>query len=362
MKSRPSQHDPTAGSVTLTDERSSEPDVRITDAVAGYDDAPVLLGATLELHRGEVLSLLGPSGCGKTTLLRTIAGLTPLWSGSIEIGGQLVSGPGVHISPERRQVGMVFQDGALFPHLTVGQNVLFGLRHHASAQQRLAEVLDLTGLEALVDRLPGTLSGGQQQRVALARALAPQPRVLLLDEPFSALDASLRIQLRREVKEILHRVGITALIVTHDQNEAFAVGDRVGVMNGGHLLQVGTPTELYERPALPWVASFVGEANELVGPYKDGRVTTSIGEVPVDLAVAEGSMVRVVIRPEQLGLVSGTSATLVDIEYFGHDARYEVAAGRTVLGVRTVRAEFEPGANVAVQFLGGNVAAWPDRT
>ncbi|MFT7598834.1 MAG: iron(III) transport system ATP-binding protein [Acidimicrobiales bacterium] len=358
MKSLPLQNGVSAGPVIMTDDRAGEPDVRIERAVAGYDDDPVLLGASLELSSGEVLSLLGPSGCGKTTLLRTIAGLTPLRSGSIEIGGRVVSGPGIHLPPERRQVGMVFQDGALFPHLTVGQNILFGLRHHAAAQQRLAEVLDLTSLAALVDRLPGTLSGGQQQRVALARALAPQPRVLLMDEPFSALDARLRIQLRREVKEILHRVGITALVVTHDQDEAFAVGDRVGVMNDGQLLQVGTPKELYEEPVLPWVASFVGEANELVGPYKAGRVCTSIGELPVDLDAAEGSMVRIVVRPEQLELVAGTSATLTGIEYFGHDARYEVATGQTVLGVRTVRTEFEPGEHVGVQFLGGRVAAW----
>ncbi len=334
------------------------PAVQIDAVTAGYGGLPVLTDATLDLQRGETVSLLGPSGCGKTTLLRSIAGLTQIASGTVSISGKVVSGPGVHLAPERRHVGMVFQDGALFPHLTVQENILFGLRHHESGESRLSDVLELTALGDLKDRLPGTLSGGQQQRVALARALAPRPRVLLLDEPFSALDAGLRVQLRREVRDILHEVGISSIVVTHDQDEAFAIGDRVGVMNKGHLLQVGSPADLYERPATPWVAGFVGEANELVGQMSNGRVMTPIGELPVSLDAPDGSSVRVVIRPEQLAMVSGNSSVVNSLEYFGHDARYEITHESVKLGVRTSTAHFEPGERVDLKFVGGIVPAW----
>lgn len=339
---------------------SGSPVVEIVDVGATYGDGPVLRGASLRLARGEIVSLLGPSGCGKTTLLRAIAGLTEISSGTISVSGKTVSGPGVHVAPERRHVGMVFQDGALFPHMTVGQNIMFGLRDHSSAQSRLADVLQLTGLGDLVDRAPGTLSGGQKQRVALARALAPQPRVLLLDEPFSALDAGLRVQLRREVRDILHEVGITSIVVTHDQDEAFGIGDRVGVMNDGRILQVGTPAELYEHPTLPWVAGFVGEANELVGGYIGGRVATALGDLPVSIDAPEGAQVRVIVRPEQLAIVAGESGVIRSVEYFGHDALYEVKHGELYLGVRTPTAQFAAGDRVDVKFVGGVVAAWPD--
>ena len=347
---------------TADDPGSTEIMVRAEGVVASYGQEPVVRDATFSVGRGETIALLGPSGCGKTTLLRTIAGLTPIEAGRIDVAGQCVSGPGVNMAPERRQVGMVFQDGALFPHLTVGDNVMFGLRGQEGARERMGEVLGMTGLGALVDRLPGTLSGGQQQRVALARALAPKPRVLLLDEPFSALDAGLRVELRREVRDILHEVGISAILVTHDQDEALSVSDRVGVMQEGRILQLGTPTELYEKPVSAWVASFVGEGNELTGPFHRGKISTVLGELPVALDVPEGTNIRAVVRPEQLEIIPGSSSSVVGIEYFGHDARYDVRRGSTELAVRTARASFAVDDLVDVKFVGGLVAAWPAQT
>lgn len=335
--------------------------VEVNDAVASYGADSVLKGASLAINTGEVISLLGPSGCGKTTLLRSIAGLTRLDSGTVKLGDKMVSGPGIHMPPELRQVGMVFQDGALFPHLTVLQNIEFGLRRHPEATTRACEVLELTSMSEYADRLPGTLSGGQQQRIALARALAPKPSVLLLDEPFSALDAGLRVQLRRDVREILREVDITSIVVTHDQDEAFSLGDRVAVMNKGRVGQVGTPNELYQTPVSPWVARFVGEANEFVGQVTDHRVTTIIGDVPFVCAsdAAMGATeVRVAVRPEQLAVAPGGAGTIESVEYFGHDARYEVAIADQRVGVRVHSAEFAIGDRVDVTFVGGTVPGW----
>ena len=207
---------------------------------------------TLQVEPGESVALLGPSGCGKTTLLRLIAGLERPLAGTIQLGDRFVSGPpgrgGTWVAPEARRVGMVFQDWALFPHLTVGRNVGYGLERSTRTPGRIAEALDLVGLSGFAERMPSTLSGGQQQRVALARALAPRPGVLLLDEPFSNLDSSLREDVRSEVRRLLIELGITAVFVTHDQDEAFVVGDRVGVLREGRLAQVDTPDGLYRRP------------------------------------------------------------------------------------------------------------------
>ena len=215
---------------------------------------------SLALRAGEVGVLIGPSGCGKTTLLRAIAGLEPVSQGSIELSGETVSAPGRHLPVEKRRIGMVFQDYALFPHLTVGANVAFGLDHLPSGARsaRVAETLDLVGLGGMDGRRPHELSGGQQQRVALARALAPQPRLLLLDEPFSNLDEDLRERLAHEVRAILKSAGITALMVTHDQLEAFAMGDHIGIMHQGTLHQWADAYSLYHRPATRFVANFIG--------------------------------------------------------------------------------------------------------
>lgn len=332
--------------------------VELTGVDVSYGSTTVVDDAMLAIERGELISLLGPSGCGKTTLLRAIAGLNRIDRGSISLDGTVVSTPDAHRKPEQRNVGMVFQDGALFPHLTVAENVRFGIRKQPNADTRVAEVLSLTGMSDTADRLPGTLSGGQQQRVALARALAPEPDVLLLDEPFSALDATLRVQLRRDVRDILRDIEVTSILVTHDQDEAFSLGDRVAVMHAGSVLQVGTPVELYERPATPWVASFVGEANELPGTFSGGRVQTAIGDFAVRLDAAEGERVTTIVRPEQLAVRAGSTARIAAVEYFGHDARYEVEIGDLRIGVRAASVAFGVDEGVDLDFIGDSVPAW----
>jgi iron(III) transport system ATP-binding protein len=246
---------------------------------------------TMALPRGRIGVLIGPSGCGKTTLLRAVAGLERPQSGRIAIEGEALSdaAQGVHVAPEARRIGMVFQDYALFPHLTVAQNVAFGVRHLPAAerQKRTREMLDLVGLGHAAERAPHQLSGGQQQRIALARALAPQPRLLLLDEPFSSLDVDLRERLSQEVRAILHQTGTTALFVTHDQMEAFALGDLIGVMHQGRLEQWDEPYAIYHRPASRFVAHFIGHGvftpAQIVAGDAGPVVRTSLGDL-VDAA------------------------------------------------------------------------------
>jgi iron(III) transport system ATP-binding protein len=217
---------------------------------------------SLRLTTGQIGVLIGPSGCGKTSLLRAIAGLERPSGGSIWVQDRLLSGPGLHMAPEDRQIGMVFQDYALFPHLSVADNIAFGIKHLGTAarKERVAELLDVVGLAHAAQRAPHQLSGGQQQRIALARALAPRPQLLLLDEPFSSLDVDLRERLAHDLRTILKQTGTTALFVTHDQQEAFALGDVIGVMHQGRLEQWDSPYELYHRPATRFVAEFIGHA------------------------------------------------------------------------------------------------------
>lgn len=221
---------------------------------------PAVRDVSFGLHAGDIGVLIGPSGCGKTTLLRAVAGLEPVTSGTVKLSGQIVSSAGLHLAPEARQIGMVFQDYALFPHLNVQRNIAFGLHHlsRSARAERVAEVLDLVGLTGQEGNYPHELSGGQQQRVALARALAPKPRLLLLDEPFSNLDVDLRERLAHEVRNILKAAQTTALFVTHDQLEAFAIGDTIGVMHEGQLHQWDDAYTLYHRPASRFVAEFIG--------------------------------------------------------------------------------------------------------
>jgi iron(III) transport system ATP-binding protein len=275
------------------------------DAVSvSYDgEQNAVDNVSFEVVPGSITALLGPSGCGKTSLLRAIAGLERPTSGSIRVGDHDVSSPTRWIKPEHRNIGMVFQDGALFPHLTVAENIEFGLKAavvKASASERTTRVLELLELVDLVglgNRHPDTLSGGQQQRVALARSLAPNPSVLLLDEPFSALDAGLRIQVRAEVVRILREIGVTSIFVTHDQDEAFVLGDRVAVMRDGQIEQIGSPDEA---------------RNPL------------------------GGTVDVLVRPEQVALDAGDSAEITTVEYYGHDVRYELLlADGSTLSART---------------------------
>lgn len=353
-----------APSHSLPVQRALSPERVLVDGVSvELGGGTVVRNATLDVDAGQVLALLGPSGCGKTTLLRAIAGLQEHGGGSITIGDEVMSDPSTFIAPERRRVGMVFQDGGLFPHLTVAQNVGFGLRHHDEPGRRIAEMLELVSMGEFAERLPGTLSGGQRQRIAVARAVAPEPSVLLLDEPFSALDAGLRVQIRREVKRLIAALGITAIVVTHDQEEAFAMGEHIAVMANGAIEQVGTPAELYESPASPWVAEFVGDGARFDGRYDGATVATPFGSVPAHsagAALAPGSDVTVIVRPEQLVLTAGTAGVVADVEYYGHDVRYDIvlADGRAAT-VRSIRADFAAGDRVDIAFDGSSVPAWP---
>jgi iron(III) transport system ATP-binding protein len=333
-------------------------DVRgVTKSFAG----PVVLDAvSVHVEAGKMVALLGPSGCGKTTLLRTIAGLEAPDAGTVTIGDRLVSGGEGHaaVPPEQRRVGMVFQDWALFPHLTVGKNVAYGLPRGERGGPRVQEALAMVGLEGLEDRMPGTLSGGQQQRVALARALAPEPMVLLLDEPFSNLDTALRVQVRVEVHRLLADLAITTVFVTHDQEEAFVLGDEVAVMRDGVVVQQDSPSVLYDEPADPWVASFVGDANLLAGQASGTSAVTVIGEVP--LARSLEGRVDVLLRPEELSLAVGAGATVELVEFYGHDTVYVVRLDEG--GDVRVRAGSAPvhrrGDAVSVRFAGEPTVAF----
>ncbi|WP_157155037.1 MULTISPECIES: ABC transporter ATP-binding protein [unclassified Diaminobutyricimonas] len=299
--------------------------VTIDGLRVGYGSAPVLVDVGLQIPRGSLVAVLGPSGCGKTTMLRAIAGLLPTTGGSIRVGDKLLSGPGKQLAPEKRGIGWVPQDASLFPHLTVGENIGFGLARGGGRSARITELAALVGLGDYLDRAPSQLSGGQAQRVSLARALAPRPDLVLLDEPFAALDPLLRTSLRAEVAELLRLQQSTSLLVTHDQEEALSLADHVAVMMAGRIVQWGTPVEVYERPATTWVARFVGDTVELDGRWSAGSVDTALGLLEADpvggVVPGEGDSVRVVLRPEWLELAaSGTDAVVSAIAYAGHDA------------------------------------------
>jgi iron(III) transport system ATP-binding protein len=334
-------------------------DVAVAGLVVRYASHYVLEGVDLHVPVGSILALLGPSGCGKTTLLRSIAGLVEPCGGTIALGHRTVVGPGTFVTPERRRVGMVFQDWALFPHLSVRRNVGFGLSREARRAGDVERALDLVGLVDCADRLPDTLSGGQQQRVALARALATRPSVLLLDEPFSNLDAALRTELRREVTDLLRTVGTTTIFVTHDQEEAFLLGDEVALMLDGRVRQQGVPADLYEVPLTRDVAGFVGDANLLRGTAQGATVSTTIGELP--LRVPYDGDVSVLVRPETLHVAAGDDLRVERVEYYGHDAVY-VLRDRTEQRVRVrilERPTFGCGDFVAVRYTGGPTMAYP---
>jgi iron(III) transport system ATP-binding protein len=330
----------------------------------------VLDGVGLEVRAGELVALLGPSGCGKTTLLRLVAGLLRPDSGTIALNGRVVAGPGIWVPTEGRGIGLVPQEGALFPHLDVGRNVGFGLRGMPRTQRDacVAECLDLVGLGGSARRRPSELSGGQQQRVALARALAPGPAVILLDEPFSALDAGLRAQLRDEVREVLQAADAAALLVTHDQEEALSFADRVAVLREGRLAQVADPVTLYERPSDLEVAEFVGESvviPAVLDPTGNGSARSILGDLVVSDTGTEPSSgaVWAVIRPEQLelhepGVASGAPAAVVSWTYFGHDALVRLrldapeASGAEVLARIQHHRRVERGMRVTVTVTG----------
>jgi putative spermidine/putrescine transport system ATP-binding protein len=313
-------------------------EVRLEGLSRHYGPVVALDHLDLTLAPGELIALLGPSGCGKTTTLRLLAGLEDADTGRVVVGGRDVT----HVSAAKRDMGMVFQAYSLFPHMTVRQNVAFGLRlRKVSADRRdkrALEMLDLVGLVTQAERYPHQLSGGQQQRVALARALAIEPQVLLLDEPLSALDAKVRAQLRDEIRRIQLEVGITTLFVTHDQEEALAIADRVGVMRDGRLEQLAPPTEVYSRPATSFVAEFVGLSNRLAGEVKGGEVTVRGITLPlVERDVPDGQ-VMALIRPEAVTLASAAAAetgpltgTVIAVTFLGATSRVTADLGDTTV-------------------------------
>jgi iron(III) transport system ATP-binding protein len=310
--------------------------VRLTGIAKSFGPLAAVRDVSLEVRHGELLAVLGPSGCGKTTLLRIIAGFEAPDSGSVVVGEELVAGPGRMVPPEKRRIGMVFQDYALFPHLSVEANIGFGLTSRPREQREALtrRTLELVSLQHKAARLPHELSGGERQRVALARALAPEPEIVLLDEPFSSLDATLRAGLRREVELILRDAEATALLVTHDQEEALSLADRLAVMRDGSIVQVGEPVEVYGRPASRWAAQFVGEVNVLSGVATGaGVVDTELGSF--DLRSPARGAVHVAVRPEQLELMAAheSNAEVVAREFRGHDVLYRLRheGGRTVL-------------------------------
>ncbi len=350
-----------------------DPALRVRGLEMDYDGTSVLFGVDLEAGRGDFLALLGPSGCGKTTALRLIAGFEQPRAGTIEIGGELVCDAdrpgGRRVPPEGRRVGMVFQDYALFPHLTVARNVAFGLPRGRGSAQRddwVSAALAMVGLGGLGARTPDQLSGGQQQRVALARALAPEPEVILLDEPFSNLDAELRASVREDVRQILRDAGATAVLVTHDQEEALSIADRVAVMLDGRIVQAGPPEEIYHRPATRQVADFVGDAQFLPGTATGRRVMTVLGEIPLH-GLHEGP-VDVMLRPEMLRLTpaaardhvgqAGVPASIVSRAFFGHDQllTLRLESGETLKARLGAYGGFRPGDHVLVSVRGGALA------
>jgi iron(III) transport system ATP-binding protein len=338
--------------------------------VKAFGELPVLVGVDLDVGEGSFTAILGPSGSGKTTLLRVMAGFERPDEGQVRLGGTVVDDAGdVFVPCEKRHIGYVPQEGALFPHLSVGRNVAFGLARKDRRRGRVMELLDLVGLATQAARYPHQLSGGQQQRVALARALASDPEIVLLDEPFASLDASLRAAVRADVHAVLRRSGATSILVTHDQDEALSMADQVAVLRDGVIAQVGTPSTLYRQPRDAALAQFLGEANLIAGTAHTGTVTTALGELETVSGPAGGPVggsVRVMVRPEQLVLgdpaTSGIPSVVRSYEYFGHDAVVRVQPDDGALPELVVRisggAPMAPGTRVGLA-VHGAVVAWP---
>jgi len=337
----------------------NEPLLVVKNLVKSFEKGkPVVNKANFHVKENEIFALLGPSGCGKTTTLRCIAGFEHPDEGEIIIEGRLLSSPKKHVAPQERGVGFVFQDYALFPHMSVIDNVAFGLKSLPAHKRKVfaEEVLCRTGMGDFKERPPAELSGGQQQRVALARAIAPEPKLVLLDEPFSNLDAMLRDTTRKEVRSILKKAGMSAILVTHDQEEALSFADRVGVMNNGKIEQIGTPEDVYYKPKTKFVAQFLGRTN-LFRVSVDSRdeVETTIGKIKLN-RVASGT-ITCSIRPEHLTLESpnGTdkeTGIIVAREFKGHDITYQVDfRGERFIVHTDNRLLFEPDENVLLKAL-----------
>ena len=322
--------------------------VEVRAVVKAFGGTPVLNGVSLAVEPGSVVAVLGPSGCGKTTLLRVVAGFERADAGAVLLDGADIT----RVPAHARRIAMVAQEGALFPHLSVVANVAFGLPRRERRGPRVESLLSLAGLGALRDRMPYELSGGQQQRVAVARALAPEPSVVLLDEPFSALDAGLRVAIRDDVLRLLRAARTTAVLVTHDQDEALSIADVVAVMRDGVIAQSGPPAEVYAAPVDLDVARFLGDANVLAGTSADGVVDCALGRVP---ATGASGTVDVLVRPEHLALgATGVEGEVTGRRYFGHDAMVDVfLSGGVGVRVRTPLATAHaPGDAVRVSVAG----------
>ena len=366
QRQSPNIHHKSAANATET------PYFSISDLVVGYGDTTVVNGLSLTLQQGEIGCFLGYSGCGKTTALRAIAGLEPTRSGIVSLNHQCLtektSSKSYAVPPPKRGMGMVFQDYALFGHLTVAKNIAFGLNKWSAADKkaRVTEMLELVGLNAYADKRPAELSGGQQQRVALARALAPKPKLLLLDEPFSNLDVVLRESLAMSVRDILKRTNTTAILVTHDQNEAFALADKVGVMHEGKLEQWATPAELYHQPVSPFVAEFVGEGAMIDGVIKEGHVETALGDIYrrmechdelgqpqyCDYDYPNGTLIKVLVRPDDIIHDDDSLQTALVIGQVFRGANYlyrlQLDDGQTVLSLVSSHHNHEIGTRIGI--------------
>lgn len=347
---------------------ATEPVIALRSLTKRFGSLTAVDSFDLEVSRGEIVGILGPSGCGKTTTLRLISGFEEPDSGSVWLNGQKVAGEGAWRPPERRAVGIVFQDYALFPHLNVAANVSFGLQNVPRRERkgRLSDMLDLVGLAGLEKRYPHQLSGGQRQRVALARALAPLPVVLLLDEPFSNLDAEMRGEVRLEVRSILKRLDATAVFVTHDQEEAFVFADRVAVMNDGRLEQVDRPEALYNKPATHFVADFVGHGNFLPATVADGLAQTELGALRVPGATTDGRA-RILVRPHDIALIRGKpsdgSLVVRERRFLGSEVEYvlELPSGQQIISHQPPEASFQPGDAVGYTLREENLRLFADQ-
>ena len=315
------------------------PLLEINDVSVSFGDTEVLSGISLELESKQLLAVLGASGAGKSTLMRLIAGFDSVGAGSIGLDGETLSDTSKTVAPEKRSIGIVPQDSALFPHLNVSQNIGFGLSvlSKEAKAERVGELLRLIRMEEFASRMPQELSGGQVQRVALARALAPRPKLVLLDEPFSALDAELRGQLREEVRQVLRAEGATAVLVTHDQEEALSLADRVAVLREGKIIQVGSPSEIYNSPADVGIATFLGESVLVDGKISGGKILTDLGSLSALNNVAEGATGVVAIRSENFYLQPNPTgdSEVVGRVFFGHDALVEVQTPKLRIRARS---------------------------
>lgn len=346
--------------------RPSSSILELRSVSCAYDPSrPAIQDISFSICEGEILCLLGPSGCGKTTILRAVAGFEPVCSGQIVLSDRLVSSASDTVPTEERRVGMVFQEYALFPHLRVTDNIAFGLHHLSRAERscRVQEMLRLTGLEGLERRYPHELSGGQQQRVALSRALVQNPVLLLLDEPFSNLDPDMASRMRQDLHALLRRTKTTTILVTHDHEEAFAMADRIAVLNQGNIEQLDTPELIYHLPATRFVADFVGQADFVTGQIRQGLVHTELGEFPNTIDGAEGSPVVVMIRPDDIHLIPNKSAEprIVARQFRGSENLYAVQlpSGQIVHSSESSTSVFHEGTAVELRVSATHTVLFP---